>query len=111
MNKILLMGRLCTEPEKRKNKSLKFLLAVPRYKDKSGDMISDFINVVAFDKTAEFINKYFHKGDKIIIEGRLQIDLYEDRYYTSVVVNNYNGVFFPESNKSKEKNKNDDDWN
>ena len=63
------------------------------FKNKDGQYDSDFINCVAFAKTGEFIQKYFHKGDKIAITGRIQTGSYTNSegnkvYTTDVIVDN-----------------------
>lgn len=93
MNKVELVGRLVREPETRRteNSSLsKFTVAVDR-KFKSGDATADFISCVAFGKTAEFIEKYFNKGMRIGLAGRIQTGSYKNKegqtvYTTDVVV-------------------------
>ena len=72
MNLVVEIGRLTRDPEER-NGAVRFTTAVTRrFKNKDGQYDSDFINCVAFAKTGEFIQKYFHKGDKIAITGRIQ---------------------------------------
>ena len=91
MNKTFLIGRLTHDPELRTNDKginiTKFTLAVNRMKEGA-----DFINCSAFNKTAEAINKYLHKGNQIAIEGRIQTGSYEKDgkkvYTTEVVVEN-----------------------
>ena len=77
------LGRLCYEPELKKTQSGKTVvslrLAVERDIKKEGEPTADFFSAVAFDKTAEFICKYFHKGDAIIITGSVQNDDYTDK--------------------------------
>lgn len=78
MNTILLVGRIVYEPELKQSKNGNFYLttkiAVDRHdKDKN----TDFISCRAWGKTAEFIDKYFHKGDPIEVSGRLQSESYE----------------------------------
>lgn len=77
------LGRLCHDPELKKTQSDKSVctvrLAVERDIKREGEDNADFITVTAFDKTAEFIAKYFHKGESIIITGALQNDNYTDR--------------------------------
>ena len=84
LNKIILMGRLTRDPELRKTQSgtavASFSLAVDRdYKDQSGEKETDFIDVVAWRNTAEFVSKYFTKGRMAVVEGRLQIRDWTDR--------------------------------
>lgn len=85
MNKVILMGRLTKEPEIRysnDNKAVaKYTLAVDRIKEGT-----DFLNCVAFSKSAEFAEKYLHKGTKILVVGRIQTGSYEKdgrKYYTT----------------------------
>lgn len=83
MNKVILCGRLTAKPELRYTGSNKpyarFTLAVnrPRIKDKEQEV--DFINCIAWRNTAEFVNKYFDKGQEILISGRIQNSTYEDK--------------------------------
>lgn len=78
MNLVCLIGRLTKDPELKTTQSglsvTSFSIGVRRDKDNT-----DFIDVVAWRQTAENICKYFHKGDKIAITGRLQTRQYEDR--------------------------------
>ena len=85
LNKCLMMGRLGRDPEKRYTQNgtpvASFSLAVDRdFKDKaSGGRITDWIDVVAWRQTAEFVCKYFAKGRLAVVEGRLQSRTYTDR--------------------------------
>ena len=78
LNKIFIMGRLTRDPELRRTQSgtavTSFSLAVDRdFKSQSGEKETDFIDVVAWRSTAEFVSKYFTKGRMAVVEGRLQI--------------------------------------
>ena len=79
LNKIFIMGRLTRDPELRRTQTgtpvASFSLAVDRdFKDKStGERATDFIDVVAWRQTAEFVSRYFSKGRMAVVEGRLQI--------------------------------------
>lgn len=93
MNKVLLIGRLTRDAELSQSGSTyaKFTLAVNRqFKDKDGSKKADFINCVAFGKTAEVLAQYTQKGSQIGVEGSLQVSSYEKngvkQYSTSVVV-------------------------
>lgn len=98
MNKVILLGRLTRDPEVRYSQgdnstaTARFSLAVNRkFKNAEGNYDADFINCVAFGKTAEFIEKYFHKGDMIALTGRIQTGSYTNKdgakvYTTDVVV-------------------------
>ena len=84
LNKIILMGRLTRDPELRRTQSgtavTSFSLAVDRdFKSQSGEKETDFIDVVAWRNTAEFVSKYFTKGRMAVVEGRLQIRDWTDR--------------------------------
>ena len=84
LNKIFLMGRLTRDPELRRTGNgtavASFTLAVDRdYKSQSGEKETDFIDVVAWRSTAEFVSKYFTKGRMAVAEGRLQIREWKDR--------------------------------
>ena len=84
LNKIILMGRLTRDPELRRTQSgtavTSFSLAVDRdFKSQSGEKETDFIDIVAWRNTAEFVNKYFSKGRMAVVEGRLQIRDWTDR--------------------------------
>lgn len=104
MNKVILMGRNTKKPETRYSQGAnptaitRGTLAVDRRFKQEGGQSADFINFVAFGKTAEFIDKYFDKGSKMIIEGRIQTGSYEKDgktvYTTDVAVEN---VEFAES--------------
>lgn len=80
MNKFIIQGRLATVPEIKKygeTQCLRMLLAIRRNFAKEGSKDTDFINVTAFGKTAEFISKHFAKGQMILLCGRLSQDEYE----------------------------------
>lgn len=83
MNKIILKGRLTGEPEKRyineNNSVVRFSIAVDRKKKKDGEKETDFFNIVAWNKQGEFIEKCFHKGQEILITGRIEMSQYMDR--------------------------------
>lgn len=79
-NKVILIGRLVADPELLQSANgvsvCKIRLAVNRPSQKGSEAKTDFINVVAFRKTAEFVSKYFAKGGEILIEGSLQNNEY-----------------------------------
>ena len=81
MNKVIEMGRLTKEVEMQTSSGgtnyIRNSIAVDRKFSKGEEKQTDFFNISAFGKTAEFISKYFHKGSKILISGRLQSDTYE----------------------------------
>ncbi len=98
LNRVILMGRIANDLEIRQSQSgvsvLTFAVAVDRNYAKQGEeRQTDFIDCVAFNQRAEFINKYFRKGRMIAIEGTLQKRSYDDkngnkRYVTEVIVDN-----------------------
>lgn len=84
LNRIILMGRLTRDPELRRTGSgtavTSFSLAVDRdFKSQSGEKETDFIDIVAWRSTAEFVSKYFTKGRMAVVEGRLQIRDWTDK--------------------------------
>lgn len=107
LNKIVIMGRLTRDPEMRQTGSgtsvTSFSLAVERdYSGRDGgEKQTDFIDVVAWRHTAEFVDKYFAKGDMAAVSGRLQIRDWTDkdgnkRRSAEVIVNS---IYFGDSKK------------
>ena len=109
MNKVILMGRLTRDPEVRYSQGenatavARYTLAVDRRFNRNNDeQTADFINCVAFGRAGEFAEKYFHKGTKIAITGRIQTGSYTNKdgvrvYTTEVVVEDHE---FAESKNS-----------
>lgn len=84
LNRIIVMGRLTRDPELRRTNSgnavTSFTVAVDRdFKSQSGEKETDFIDVVAWRNTAEFVSKYFSKGRMAVVEGRLQLRDWTDK--------------------------------
>ena len=86
MNKTIIIGRLCADPEIRYSNNGgdsvafgNYTLAVDRPTAKGKDAITDFINCKVVGRPAEFAEKYLRKGMKIAIEGRIQVDNYKDK--------------------------------
>lgn len=106
MNKVILMGRLTKDPDIRYTQTnnimvASFGLAVNRRFAKEGEQQADFINIVAWSKTAEFVSKYFRKGQQVGVVGRIQTRNYEDdkgtkHYITEVIAEE---VYFADSKK------------
>lgn len=106
LNKIILMGRLTRDPELRRTQQgtavASFSLAGDRdYKAKGAEKETDFIDIVAWRNTAEFVSKYFSKGRMAVVEGRLQVRSYTDkegnnRRAAEVVADN---IYFGDSKK------------
>ena len=88
MNLVILHGRLARDPEIRETpggkRFCRFPVAVYRYTKKGEERKADFPNVIAWERTAEFIEKYFPKGKEIMITGRIQTGSYEKDYGTKV---------------------------
>lgn len=106
MNKAILMGRLTRDVDFRTANSgtsvARFSLAVNRRFKLDGEQTCDFINCIAFSKTAEFLEKYGHKGTKFVVEGSIQTGSYTNKegqkiYTTDVLVQS---VEFAESKAS-----------
>ncbi len=107
LNKIFLMGRLVADPESRQTPSgvsvTTFRIAVDRdFKNRdTGERETDFVTIVAWRGTAEFVSRYFTKGRMAVVEGRLQIRQYTDkdgnkRSATEVVADN---IYFGDSRR------------
>ena len=106
LNSVIIMGRLTRDPELRRTQSgtavTSFTMAVDRdFKSQSGEKETDFIDVVAWRNTAEFVSKYFSKGRMAVVEGRLQLRDWTDkdgnkRRTAEVVADN---IYFGESKK------------
>lgn len=83
LNNVILMGRLTADPEVRSTnngaKVANFTIAVDRDYAVDGNRPTDFFNVNAWNKTAETVEKYFHKGMMAIVEGSIEIEPYTDK--------------------------------
>ena len=112
------MGRLTRDPELRRTGSgtavTSFSLACDRdFKSQSGEKETDFIEVVAWKNTAEFVSKYFTKGRMAVVEGRLQIRDWTDkdggkRRSAEVVADN---VYFADSKRSESNDNQKENFN
>lgn len=109
MNKSIFTGNLTRDPEIRYSQGTNmavahFGIAVNRKFAKDGEIDTDFFNCTAFGKTAEFIEKYFHKGSRIFLAGRVQNDNYTNKngekvYSVQIIVED---VEFGEKKSSQE---------
>lgn len=97
MNKVILIGRLTGDPEvrygtgERNMAAGRYTLAVNRRYQRNGEQQADFIRCVAFDKAAEFAEKYFRKGMRVCVTGRIRTGSYTNRegqkvYTTDVII-------------------------
>lgn len=111
MNKVILIGRLTRDPELRfvpntGNAVVRFILAVNRRKQKDKEQEADFINCVAFGKTAETIAQYLLKGNQIAVEGNIRTGSYDKegikRYTTDVIIERFNFIGNNKSDKSNQ---------
>ena len=106
MNSAILCGRLTKDPEIKsteKSTVARFTLAVDRRIKAEGQPEADFIPCVAFGKTADFVDKYFHKGMKMLLEGHIQTGSYTNKegakvYTTDVIAES---VEFAESKRTE----------
>ena len=114
MNKVILMGRLTRDPEVRYSQGenatavARYTLAVDRRfrRNNDGEQSADFIGCVAFGKSAEFAEKYFRQGIKVVVTGRIQTGSYTNKdgqkvYTTDVVVEDQE---FAESKATSQQN-------
>ncbi len=115
MNKVILMGRLTRDPDVRYSQGetplaiARYTLAVDRRfsrRNQEGQQTADFISCKAFGKSAEFAEKYLHKGTKLVVCGRIETGSYTNKdgqtvYTTEVVVEDQE---FAESKKFQESN-------
>lgn len=110
LNKVMLQGRCVADPDLKtigEDTAVSSVrIAVDRdYVEKgTGERKADFISVVAWRSTATFLNKYFHKGDQLIVDGKLQVREWEDkdgnkRYSTEVIADN---IYFCGSKQNKD---------
>ena len=85
MNKVILMGRLTRDPEVRYSQGAsqtavaRFSVAVDRRFKREGEPDADFFNCTCFGKQAEFVERYLHKGTKVVLSGRVQNDNYTNK--------------------------------
>lgn len=109
MNKVILLGRLTKDVDIKYTQGgtavANFGLAVNRRFAKEGEQNADFLNIVAWGKTAEFCGNYFKKGQQVALVGRIQTRNYEDqqgqkRYVTEIVAEE---AYFADSKKEEEK--------
>ena len=113
MNKVILMGRLTRDPDircstgERDMTIARYTLAVDRRYKREGESGADFISCVAFGRSAEFAEKYFRQGLKVVVTGRIQTGSYTNRdgnkvYTTDVVVEEQE---FAESKAASQRNR------
>lgn len=84
LNRVIIMGRLTAEPDYRQTESgtalARFTLAVDRdFSGQRAERKTDFLDVVVWRNTADFVSKYFHKGQLVAVQGSIQVSSYTDR--------------------------------
>ncbi|MDD3303460.1 MAG: single-stranded DNA-binding protein [Clostridia bacterium] len=110
MNKFQFMGRLTKDPETRvipnsNTQVTTFSVAVNRrFADQNGERKTDFFNLTAFGKLAEFCSKYYRKGQQVLVEGRIQNRSWDDqngqkRYATDFIIEN---AYFADSRRDSD---------
>lgn len=110
MNKVILIGRLTRDPDVRWTQGqdqkcvARWTVAVDRKFKKDGEQSADFISCIAFGKVGEFVEKYIHKGIKVVIEGRWQTGSYTNKDGAKVYTNDcfVESIEFGESKKDSE---------
>ena len=116
MNKFQFMGRLTRDPETRvipnsNTQVTTFSIAVNRrFADQNGERKTDFFNLTAFGKLAEFCSKYYRKGQQVLVEGRIQNRTWDDqngqkRYATDFIIEN---AYFADSRTDNDSSMNMD---
>lgn len=98
MNKVILLGNLCKDIEVRYTQSNKMVISNSigvknDYKNANGEYDSIFVNIIAWNHTAEYLSKYAKKGSRILVEGKLSIRTYnndkdEKKYITEIICEN-----------------------
>ena len=107
MNKVYLIGNITKDLElqyfgEEKRTFVKFTLAVNEYSSSRKEVITNFINIIAFDKKAEILSKYISKGSRLSIDGKLRTGIYVDKnnlkkYTLDIILENFK---FIDSNKN-----------
>ena len=116
MNKFQFMGRLTRDPETRvipnsNTQVTTFSIAVNRkFAEQNGERKTDFFNLTAFGKLAEFCSKYYRKGQQVLVEGRIQNRTWDDqngqkRYATDFIIEN---AYFADSRRDNDSSMNMD---
>lgn len=101
MNKVILMGRAGADPEITKNGTGSFSLATS-FKKSNGEEVTEWHRIKVFGKTAEIADRYIRKGARVLIEGRIQTQKWEDKYYTDIIVDRLEIVDFPQKSEVDE---------
>ena len=110
MNKVTLLGRLTQDPEIRYTNSGRAVANFTMALDRRGDTGTDFIPVVLWDKTAETVGNYVTKGQRLLIEGRLQVRSYENSKGEKRRVTEVVGSYIEFIEKAKKTSDSGDNW-
>lgn len=110
MNKTILMGRLVRDPEVRYTQTSKMVVSFTLAVNRRIEEGTDFFNIVAWNKTGEFVSKYFKKGIQVLVNGRLRNRTYETkdgnkRTITEIIAEE---VYFADSKKDNGNNEAED---
>ena len=108
MNQVILIGNLCTDPEAHTTQSgvprSNFKIAVQRrFANAQGQREADFLPVIAWRSTADYCNKYLKKGNKVAVQGSIQVRSYDaqdgsKRYVTEIIADSVEGLSRGDSN-------------
>lgn len=108
MNKISIFGRITRDIEIKTTPSgveyANFSVAVDRPKQKDKESEADFFNCTVWRSTAAFVQKYFHRGDAIIVHGSMQMSKKDDKTYWTLMVDSNGGIEFPIGSKKSDNN-------
>lgn len=98
MNKVILIGRVGAEPVVTDTVA-KFSLATD-YKKTDGEKVTEWHNIKIFGKLRETVEKWVRKGNRICVEGRVQTQKYEDKFFTDIVVERLEIIDFPKDEEA-----------
>lgn len=101
MNKVILIGRVGKEPVVTDTVA-KFSLATDGYKKDDGTKTTEWHSIKVFGKLKEIVEKYVKKGARLCVEGRIQTQKWEDKFYTDIVVEKLEIIDFPDKVKAED---------
>ena len=114
MNKVILQGRLTADPDNRTGANdtviCRFTVAVDHYNAREGEKSAIFVPCIMFGQRADVFGHYTHKGDRVLIEGRIDVSNYEDengnrRTFTNVVAEQFDFIHNAKVTSSEEEEK------
>jgi len=110
INKVTLKGRLGKEPELNNN-VVKFSIATDDgYKKSTGEKVenTNWHNITAFGKLGEILHKYLKKGDEVVVMGRLEYNQHNEKWYTSIIANDFDFCGSSKTQSNNQQNQNND---